>query len=113
MFSGSGCGNSGGGNCHASSRQSSASDPRSLAGLERLGGKRVTLLEAAALQAAFEPMHALGRAAVGECVRHDCAVRLALQAIITHRAGRVQRRLDIALLDDVLGTVPSPSSAIG
>jgi hypothetical protein len=42
---------------------------------------------------------------VGESVRDNRPVCLALQAIVTYCAGRVQRRLDIALLDNVLGSV--------
>ena len=42
---------------------------------------------------------------------------LALQAIVSHGAGGVQRRLDIALLDDVLGAVgmigPDTGEAVG
>ena len=63
------------------------------------------MLEAAALQTAFEPTHSLSGATVGECVRYHCAMCLALQAIVSHGAGGVQRRLDVALLDDVLGAV--------
>ena len=41
---------------------------------------------------------------------------LALQAIVSHGAGGVQRRLDVALLDDVLGPVgmvgPDPGETV-
>src|SRR5437660_8963423 len=61
-------------------------------------------------------MNSLSGATVGECVRYHCAMCLALQAIVSHGAGGVQRRLDIALLDDVLGAVgmicPDPGEAV-
>ena len=54
---------------------------------------------------------------MGEGIRHDDAARLLLQAIIAHRARGVHRRLDIALLDDVLHAIgvmrPHARQAIG
>ena len=53
---------------------------------------------------------------MGECVRYHGAMCLPLQTIVSHGAGGVQRRLDVALLDDVLGAVgmigPDPGEAV-
>ena len=56
-------------------------------------------------QTALEPADAPGRAAVGERIGHHRAARLPLQAIVTHRDGSIQGRLDVALLDDVFGAI--------
>src|SRR3990170_6903688 len=71
--------------------------------LKLIGVEGVASLELAALIAAFEPTHALGRRAMGESVRHDIALRLFLDAIVADGARRVESLFDVAGLDDVLG----------
>src|SRR5262245_66337190 len=72
--------------------------------------KRVARADLARVEALPEPADALSRAAVGERVGHDVAARLALQPVVANRRGRIQHRLDVALLENmptefrVLGT---------
>src|SRR3990170_5637685 len=71
--------------------------------LKLIGVEGVASLKLAALIAALEPTHALGRRAMGESVRHDIALRLFLDAIVADGARRVESLFDVAGLDDVLG----------
>src|SRR5690554_6798462 len=63
--------------------------------------KRVTSAGIAGGEAAFEPFLALRRRTVIERLGHGKALHLLLQRIIADLVGRVQRLLDIALLEQV------------
>ena len=87
-----------------------------LSGLRFVRCKRVALPGVTALQTAFEPAHTLCRAAMRKRIGHDGTARLPLQAIVADRARRIHGCLDIALLNNVFGTVsaigPKPCQAI-
>src|SRR6266516_5685874 len=53
-----------------------------------------------ALEPGVEPAHALLGRAVGERVGHDIALRLPLQAVVADRRRGLERRFDVALLDE-------------
>src|SRR5829696_2574973 len=72
--------------------------------LKLLRAERVALPGIAALQPDPEPAHALGTRAMGEAVRHDPALRLALQAVVADRRGGGQRLLDVAVVDHLAAT---------
>src|SRR3954469_17511213 len=60
-------------------------------GAERVAGRGI-----AALQPLAQPLHALCRAAVGEAVGDDLALRLALERVVTDRRSRAQALLGVA-----------------
>src|SRR6185503_146624 len=63
-------------------------------------------------QPALKPTRALRSRAVREGFRHYIALGPLLQGIVAHRSRRAQRRLDVALLEDVVSLigVTSPDS---
>src|SRR5262245_20029751 len=85
--------------------------------LEVFGVERVALAQVAGLVTALEPAHALRRRTVREGIRHDVTLRLLLDAIVADGACRVERALDVARLEDVLGFLrlvgPDAGEAVG
>src|SRR6267142_4111476 len=79
--------------------------------------KRIALTRIARLDAALEPAHALGGAAVGERLRHDAALCLTLEAVVADRGGGVQALLDVAGLENLASALsvagPHSRQAIG
>src|SRR3954470_18981831 len=53
------------------------------------------------LEALLEPAHSLFGLAVGEGVGIDCASRLLLEPIVANLVGGVERRFDVALLQEL------------
>src|SRR6266536_992906 len=70
-----------------------------------------------ALEPGVEPAYALLGRAVGERVGHDIALRLPLQAVVADRRRGLERRFDVALLDEfpaLLRTIgPNPGETVG
>src|SRR5262245_43513721 len=61
--------------------------------------ERVAVADVAAFEAGAEPAHALLGRAVRERVRHDAALRLALQRIVADRGRRADRALHVTGLE--------------
>ncbi|MFO0841796.1 MAG: malto-oligosyltrehalose synthase [Gemmataceae bacterium] len=68
--------------------------------------QRPRLLDAAGLEPALEPAHPLRRRAVRERVGHDPAARLLLQVVVADLVRRVQGRLDVAGVEEVVLPLP-------
>src|SRR5689334_18761553 len=81
------------------------------------GGEGVAGGDVAALEAGREPVDTLLRGPVGERVGYDCALGLALQAIVADRRRRPERLLDVALLEPLVTRLrvvrPDPGEAVG
>src|SRR5664279_5108312 len=79
---------------------------------ERIAGRQFALREADG-----EPAFALFRRAVGKRVRYDASLRALLQRVVADRAGGLQRRIDVAGIEELfalLGMVgPYAGVAIG
>src|ERR1700690_827178 len=65
-------------------------------GAERIAGRQFALREADG-----EPVFALLRRAVGKRVRHDASLRVFLQRVVADRAGGLQRRIDVAGIEEL------------
>ena len=80
-------------------------------------GECVAGLDGAFLEAGREPALALLGAAVGEAVRHHGALRFPLQRVVADRGRRLQRRVDVARIEELvlrLGVVrPDAGEAVG
>src|SRR5688572_6199141 len=74
-------------------------------------------LHAARLEAGHEPLLTLRRRAVGEAIRHHAALSFLLEHVVADRGRGLQRRLDVAGLQQLpalLGVMrPDTAEAIG
>src|SRR5215470_492253 len=79
--------------------------------------ERVALAGIARIDPSLEPAHALRGAAVGERLRHDAPLRLALEAVVADRRGGVQALLDVTALENLPGALrvvrPDARQAVG